>query len=83
MINVNYKRINKAAARNIYNGGGVVYIVPRMVPVKGSAWFTAGEIISGLYPERSFDQIVNVYEFYNCNNEVGRYAAYYVIDTDN
>lgn len=27
---------------------------------------------------RSFEQIVNEFEFYNCNNETGRYAAFCV-----
>ena len=82
-MNVNYKRINKTAARNRFYSGEPVYIVPCLVPVKGSKWFTAGEIVRDLYPERSFEQIMNAYEYYNCNNEFGRYAAYYVIDTDN
>ncbi len=25
-----------------------------------------------------FDTIVNCYEYYNCNNECGNYAAYYI-----
>ena len=81
-MTVNYKRINKTAARNIYTAGGVVYVVPCLVPIKGSVWITAGEIISGLYPDRTFDQIINEYEYYNCNNELGRYTAYYIIDME-
>ena len=26
----------------------------------------------------SFDKLVNAFEYYNCDNERGRYAAYYV-----
>ncbi len=27
---------------------------------------------------RTFDQVLNAFEYYNCNNETGNYTAFYI-----
>ena len=73
------KRINKRTARKLFNEGKEFWIVPRfqdplhwgvLVNYKSDANYYVGY--------SSFDSLVNAFEYYNCNNERGCYAAYYV-----
>ena len=70
-----FERITKTQARKIYNGGGVVYIIPRNCYPSG-VWLTAYEMENG--GGRSFDSIVNEYTYYNCNAFLGYYPAFYL-----
>jgi len=68
-----YKRINKRAAEKAFNEGVVVICPCNMRPF--GVWGMGVHITNC---GRAFDKIVNEFEFYNCNNETGRYAAFYV-----
>lgn len=72
------KKITKSTARKLYNE-------------KKNFWMTAcnmrpefGVLIGSLsfsYEDSgdwTFDQLVNSFTYYNCDNERGRYPAYYV-----
>lgn len=72
------KKINKAAARKLYNTGGSFWIVacnlrPQCGILVGSSSF---EKLADI----PFDTMVNSFEYYNCDNDVGRYAAFYTDD---
>ena len=77
-----YSRISKARARKEFNAGNDVFIMPvKASPV--NIWFSpyCANRFAWYTENRSFDSIVNEYEFYNCNyNELGKYAAFYVLD---
>ena len=72
-----YKRISKQAARKRFADGLVTYAYPsNMRP--GNMWIQACPFSPTDFPERTFDQFVNEYEYYNCNHaETGRYTAFY------
>lgn len=72
------QKINKAAARKLYNSGRPFWIVacnrrPQCGILIGSASFEHMADIP-------FDNMVNSFEYYNCNNDTGRYAAFYTDD---
>jgi cysteine synthase len=70
----NYVRINKTAARNAFNKGEKLVIVPCFCrPDSWLAFHTTTEdsIL------KTFDSLVNAFQFYNCNGETGNYAAFY------
>lgn len=70
------KRVNKSVARKLYAEKKPFWIVPcNMQP-------ECGILIGSLSFENMagipFDTMVDHYEYYNCNSECGRYAAYYI-----
>lgn len=73
------KRINKKQARNLYNKGVTIYLIPCNA-LFGSMWLTlwSCQIKKETDPERTFDQHVNEFEYYNCDYERGYYSHYYV-----
>lgn len=85
---VNYKRVNKATARKLYNNGINILLLPCKVSdsaVYGShPWLKPISIslLSKEYPMNIFDRSVNEYEYYNCNAELGYYAHYFVSEED-
>lgn len=69
-----YTRISKAAARKAYAAGDTVYFCPvNWDPDSpwGLAWYPVNNDIP-------FGKLVTEYEYYNCNSETGRYAAFYI-----
>ena len=72
------KRINKTTARKLYNEHKDFWITacnmrPECGILIGSASFER-------MTETPFDVMVNTFAYYNCDNERGRYPAYYVED---
>lgn len=70
------KKITKVTARKLYNEGKEFWITAcNMRP-------EAGVLIGSMSFERMadipFDTMVNSFTYYNCDNERGRYPAYYV-----
>ena len=83
------EKINKSKARKLYNSGKTIAVLPSKMPVN-NVWMnpmfmTKENIESNPHFDGSnFDQIINSYEYYNCNNQLGKVCAYYqVIDTNN
>lgn len=75
-----YERITKNQARKLFNAGNSFVMVPckcRLFTMWGLDCFIDGydERESG----RTFDTIINMFTYYNCNNELGYYPAFYVI----
>lgn len=75
----NYHRITKDIARKAYNAGKRVVFSPCKVNPT-SAWIPVYDVcIDDSQEEKpTFDTLVNSYEYYNCNNHLGSYAAYYI-----
>ena len=73
----NFTRINKTAARKLYEAGESFY----MCPVKlrpGRPWHP--EVLITPDPSkalRSFEEDLNAIEAYNCNSYAGQYKAFY------
>lgn len=70
-------RVNKQKARRLYNQAKTVTLIPCNVPLQ-NAWIAGYRINIVLCEDREFDKIVNEFSFYNCNNILGKYPAYYV-----
>lgn len=79
----NVTRISKANARKLFAEGKPVYCAAcNMNPVFPYGTVHRLDYAQPLEPgyEKepiSFDRIVNIFEYYNCNNETGRYDAFY------
>lgn len=69
-----YKKVDKRVARKLFDAGGVVYLAPcKANPC--SPWFGLIDIRK---ESAAFDTVINEFEYYNCNTEMGKRAAYYV-----
>lgn len=75
-----YIKVNKTKARNLFNQGKTVYIVPCKVRFDfNNMWIKPYEINNSKIDEyTTFDTIINSFEYYNCNYELGYYTSYYV-----
>ena len=79
-------KVNKTVARKLFNQGKTISLYPCKANIH-SKWIEPFTIqkdaIANTMPNQSdktidFDKIVNNFEAYNCNYELGMYAAYYV-----
>jgi len=74
------EKINKRQARKAFNEGKEIILVPCKVNPTNDIWgisYTTqkdNQDVKGV----SFDKIVDLFEMYNCNNELGNYTAYYI-----
>jgi len=73
-----FKRINKSQARKLFENEKQFFIVPRKVSPLNSWGLGMEVIINNWSVGESFQNFVNSYEYYNCNNELGTYSAFYV-----
>lgn len=85
-----FTRINRKQARNLYNAGFPVFLLPCKVRLENS-WVNPCEVkkeeintISSdgfntiVARNDQFETVINCYEYYNCQyNELGKYAAFY------
>lgn len=69
-----YIRISKQAARKIYENNGELYIIPCKMNPENS-WGMLQGPINTIHP---FDKMCTWATYYNCNNETGRYLAFYI-----
>ena len=70
-----FERVTKNKALNAYNSGVPVFLCPvKMRPF--TPWHL--EICVDKRSGRSFNNTVNEFEYYNCNNETGLYTAFYI-----
>lgn len=87
-----YHRITKTEAARRYNAGEVIRMTAcKMHPC--NLWGAYVDAQKDNYTEvsgdgfnttvarnREFDTVVNAFMYYNCNNEVGRYPAYWTVN---
>ena len=72
------KRINKSTARKLYNEHKNFWIAAcNMRPECG---ILIGSSSFERMTETPFDTMVNSFIYYNCDNERGRYPAFYIED---
>jgi len=72
------KRIYKPEARKRFLQGEQIFVLPCKVRFD-NMWIQPYMIyMDEQNPEATFDRIIRYYEAYNCNAELGYYAAYYV-----
>lgn len=72
-----FVKINKTKARKLFNEGKEIHLLPCKARF-GGMWLGEGAVISNKILTSAFDTIVNEYIYYNCNNELGKYPAYYI-----
>ena len=68
-------RVSKLKAKRLFQEGVTIYLYPCRAQAS-SIWLSPLRINAEYSP--SFDAIVNHYEYYNCNNELGRYAKFFI-----
>lgn len=72
-------KINKTAARNLYNLHRSFIIVPcKCAPTSMFASTIDGRWYRPI--NRAFDSFVAEFTYYNCNAETGRYCHFYIPD---
>lgn len=85
---MNYKRITKPVARKMYNEGYDISLIPCCVSsrVLGGNHLWLKPVTLNIkdceYTENKFDRMVNDFEYYNCNAELGYYPHYFVSTDD-
>lgn len=74
-------KINKTKARNQFNLGIDVYIIPCKMRLD-NMWMPQQKInkyeLLKLDDDITFDKFINGFEHYNCNNELGYYTSFYI-----
>lgn len=75
-----YVRIHKNKAETLFNNGAWIYVVPYKCRLDNK-WFYP-YIMRKKEGGRTFDEMKNEYAFYNCDNELGRYPAFYVEENE-
>ena len=76
------EKINKRQARKLYERGIPFWITPCKAPhycgvLIGATASPYNELRENY---SSFDAMVNAFEYYNCGNGCGRYAAFYTAE---
>lgn len=77
-----YKKININKARRLYNEGKKIIVKTSKMRIEPTMWTTPMELVKKEREEEKneidFDKNINVYAYYNCNNEMGRTLQYYI-----
>ena len=74
-----YRRIRKDVARRMYKKGKTIYLTPSNVAASDSnMWIKPYPINNS--SGKNFDNIINEYEYYNCNWELGYYTNFWIIE---
>lgn len=71
-----WQRVSKPRARNLYNQGHDVYMIPCNIHPE-NWWMPPVKMLRN--NETTFDRVVNTFCYYNCcNNDLGYYPAFYI-----
>lgn len=70
-------KVSKSAARKAFNDGKYVHIVPSKANPQSVLFRDCMIVISKLRTP-DFDLIVQRFQYYNCNNQLGKRVAYYI-----
>ena len=72
-----YTRIRKDVARKLFNEGRTIYLTPSNIAASDSnLWVKPCPIDNR--SEKTFDDLVDRYEYYNCNWELGYYTNFWI-----
>lgn len=75
--NESFDRVNAIKAKNAYENGELVVACPvNMRP--GEPWHPELYLKKDKEHPESFENVVNAVMYYNCNNETGKYLAFYL-----
>ena len=70
-------KIRKNTARKLFNEGHELIIIPCNCSPNGF-WVKGFRICKTKLENSDFDRLINEFEYYNCNSELGRYTHYYI-----
>jgi hypothetical protein len=71
-------KINKAQARELYNSGYTIFLHPCRMRLNNH-WQSPLEARLNEENTQRFDTLVNSFEYYNCDNERGKYPNYFAV----
>jgi hypothetical protein len=72
-------KLNKKQARTVYNEGKKIIICPCKFNIYNPFYFNIFCMTIDT-DNGDFDKVVSNFEYYNCNHEMGYYAAYYMTE---
>ena len=72
-----YRRVRKDVARRLYGEGKTIYLTPSNVVASDSNFWVKPYPISNK-DEKNFDNIIDEFEYYNCNYELGYYTNFWI-----
>lgn len=72
-----YIRIRKDVARRLFNEGRMIYLTPSNITASDSSPWIKPYAINNR-SGKTFDDLVNRYEYYNCNWELGYYTNFWI-----
>lgn len=79
IITTNYVRITKKQAECLYKTKQEFYICPCKVnPESPWGWVCRICPKNDEYTEKTFETLLNEFHYYNSNNEIGYYPAFYM-----
>lgn len=77
-----YRRLTKAQAINLFQGGHTIVIAP--VKANMTYIFRLWAVLcynpsdrTHETPKQTFERLENSFRYYNCNNELGQYCKYF------
>ena len=74
-----YTRVRKDVARRLYSEGKTIYLTPSNIAARDSNFWIKPYPINNEGNLKSFDDAVNEFEYYNCNNhELGYYTNFWI-----
>jgi len=72
-----YTRVRKDVARKLFNEGKIIYLTPSNVAASDRSLWIKPYAINNRSGE-DFDNLVNRFEYYNCNYELGYYTNFWI-----
>lgn len=73
------KRINKTAAKKLYNAGADVLFIPCKLNPENNFYCLGiweNNQLAGQY--ETFEKLCNAFSWYNCRSDTGNYIAFYI-----
>ena len=77
-----YTRIRKDVARKLFQEGKTIYLTPSNVVASDSNLWIKPYPVRADKREQSFEDVVNIFEYYNCNHELGYYTSFWINEDD-
>jgi hypothetical protein len=72
-----HTRVRKDVARRLFNEGRTIYLTQSNFAASDSNIWVKPYPISNR-SEKNFDDIVNSFEYYNCNHQLGYYTNFWI-----
>lgn len=73
-----FTRISKPMARKLFNQGAKIALCPFKCNPCG--FYMSAFITQKSEDNSDFNKLVNSYEHYNCSQQLGKYAAFYMVE---